>query len=192
VIIDYIFFSIFLTYCTYKQAVILLSCEGPWWTHQWELRLILRIAYGLGVLPRFPGRDRSWNLWWRHRPDLACAFLDQLILHLLYPRTQICCLILRLNVRADAFVFTVMKINFLPLRKFTNSCFFLSIERLFAIYTECLCSLSKKKYTVCYVFVSWLFFHKLNCYKGIFCSFLTLLYYIQRCFIFHEQNYLKE
>ena len=22
-----------------KQAVILLSCESPWWTYQWELRL---------------------------------------------------------------------------------------------------------------------------------------------------------
>jgi len=36
-IIDYIFFPISLL--SYKQAVILFSCEGPWWTHQWELRL---------------------------------------------------------------------------------------------------------------------------------------------------------
>jgi len=36
-IIDYIFISFFLY--TTKKAVILLSCEGPWWTHQWELRL---------------------------------------------------------------------------------------------------------------------------------------------------------
>ena len=48
-ILDYIFFTILLH--TSKQAAILLSCEGPWWTHQCELRLNTRSAETSGRIP---------------------------------------------------------------------------------------------------------------------------------------------
>jgi len=34
----FLFLTFFLH--TYKHVVIILSCEGPWWNHKWELRLI--------------------------------------------------------------------------------------------------------------------------------------------------------